>query len=487
MENILIIFCILLICALAAMIFIMRNMMSKIGKPGNNDNEQEELRRRESEKRQIEQLEKLLARQEEAARAQTDLLNKQYETRLEAMQTRQEQQLEAIQLRHEQQLNSLKAEYEQRRQAEEQKSRRELETLRQESANQFQALAASIMKTQTEGLKQQNMEQLEAILRPLSENIDGFRKAVNDTYVQENASRKSLTDQIDRLMKLNESIGSEARNLTSALKGNSKVQGDWGEMILETMLQNAGLEKGIHYVTQLTHDDDGSVLKDDEGKRQRPDVVVNMPDSRRLIIDSKVSLTAFTEYCAEENPERRKQLVKEHLASVKRHIDELAAKKYQNSITGSADHVMMFIPNEGAYIAAVQEDTDLWQYAYTRHVALVSPTHLFSSMRIVSQLWVQDKQNRNTLEIARKGGALYDKVMLYMESMQELGNALEKARTSYDTALTRLATGRGNVAKLSSDLQKLGAKATKVMPPAIAGLMDADTSENDSDKALLTE
>lgn len=139
------------------------------------------------------------------------------------------------------------------------------------------------------------------------------------------------------------------------------------------MLQNAGLERGIHYVTQLTHDDDGSVLKDDDGKRQRPDVVVNMPDSRRLIIDSKVSLTAFAEYCAEEDADRRKKLVREHLASVKRHIDELAAKKYQNNISGSADHVMMFIPNEGAYIAAVQEDTELWQYAYTRHVALVSP------------------------------------------------------------------------------------------------------------------
>lgn len=218
MENILIIFCILLLCALAAMVFVMRNLMKKIDNSTGHNHEQEELRRRESEKRQIEQLEKLLSRQEETARAQTELLNKQYETRIEAMQTRQEQQLEAIQLRHEQQLNSLKAEYEQRRQAEEQKSRRELETLRQESANQFQALAASILKTQTEGLKQQNMEQLEAILRPLSENIDGFRKAVNDTYVQENASRKSLTDQIDRLMKLNESIGSEARNLTSALK-----------------------------------------------------------------------------------------------------------------------------------------------------------------------------------------------------------------------------------------------------------------------------
>lgn len=480
MENILVIFCILLLCALAVMIFILRSLMKKIGKNSENSGEQEEIRRRESEKRQIEQLEKLLSRQEDTARAQTDLLNKQYETRIEAIQTRQEQQLEAIQLRHEQQLNSLKAEYEQRRQAEEQKSRRELETLRQESANQFQALAANIMKAQTEGLKQQNMEQLEAILRPLSENIDGFRKAVNDTYVQENASRKSLTDQIDRLMKLNESIGSEARNLTYALKGNSKVQGDWGEMVLETMLQNAGLEKGIHYVTQPTHDDDGSVLTNDDGRRQRPDVVINMPDSRRLIIDSKVSLTAFTEYCAEDNPGRRKQLAREHIASVKRHIDELAAKKYQDSISGSADHVMMFIPNEGAYIAAVQEDTDLWQYAYSRHVALVSPTHLFSAMRIVSQLWVQDKQNRNTLEIARKGGALYDKVMLYMESMLELGNALDKARSSYDTALTRLATGRGNVARLSSDLQKLGAKATKAMPSAIAGLMETD---NESDKA----
>ena len=199
-----------------------------------------------------------------------------------------------------------------------------------------------------------------------------------------------------------------------------------------------------------------------------------MQDNRKLFIDSKVSLTAFAELCSEEDEARRKTLHANHLASVKRHINELAAKKYQDSINGSADHVMMFIPNEGAYIAAVQQDPELWQYAYTRHVALVSPTHLFSSMRIVSQLWVQDKQNRNTIEIARKGGALYDKVVLFLNSMQEIGAALDKAKDSYETALSRLTTGRGSVTKLSSDLKNLGAKASKNMPESVVSRIDCD-------------
>ena len=385
-----------------------------------------------------------------------------------------ERRMDALQARHEQQFEKIRMEYEQARRFSEQNNEKYMENLRRESTAQFQALASEILKSQSAGLKEQNAEHIEALLRPLAENIEGFRKAVTDSYVQENASRKSLTDQIDRLMKLNESIGTEARNLTSALKGNSKVQGDWGEMILETMLENAGLERGIHFEAQVTRSSDGRSIQDEEGHRQRPDIVVNMPDNRKLVIDSKVSLTAFAELCSEEDEARRKTLHANHLASVKRHINELAAKKYQDSINGSADHVMMFIPNEGAYIAAVQQDPELWLYAYTRHVALVSPTHLFSSMRIVSQLWVQDKQNRNTIEIARKGGALYDKVVLFLNSMQEIGAALDKAKDSYETALSRLTTGRGSVTKLSSDLKNLGAKASKNMPESVVSRIDCD-------------
>lgn len=439
--------------------------------------------RLQAERRMTEMMDNLARRHEEALRRQTDQLNRQYETRLEAMQTRHEQQMAALQSRHDQQLAAMKAEYDRQRAEAEQKTRREADDLRRESTAQFKALAAEILKSQTDGLKEQNVEQIEALLKPLAENLEGFRKAVTDSYVQENASRQSLTDQIDRLMKLNESIGAEARNLTTALKGNSKVQGDWGEMILETMLENAGLERGIHFDVQLTRDVGGNQLKDEDGRRQRPDVVVNLPDSRKLIIDSKVSLTAFADYCAEEDGKRKEQLLHAHIASVRRHIDELAGKKYQNTLSGSADHVMMFIPNEGAYLLAVKEDSELWQYAYNRHVALVSPTHLFSSMRIVSQLWIQDKQNRNTLDIARKGGALYDKVMLFLGAMQDLGNTLDKARDTYDTALSRLTTGRGSVTRLSEDMKKLGAKATKTMPASIVKRLETDENQLISENA----
>ncbi len=332
-------------------------------------------------------------------------------------------------------------------------SGRRAEEMQRESTAHFKAIAADLLRTQAQELREANSRQMDAILRPLSQNLNDFRRTVNDCYVQENASRKSLSDQVERLMRLNESIGTEARNLSSALKGNSKVQGDWGEMVLTTLLEQAGLHEGIHFLTQATRDDLGHTLRDREGHLQRPDVIVNLPEGRKIIIDSKTSLTAYADLCATQDEATRTARTRDHLRSMRSHIDELAAKRYDKTVAGSADYVMMFVPNEGAYIAAQQAEPELWQYAFRKGVAIVSPTHLFSVMQIISQLWVQDKQNRHTLEIARKGGALYDKVMLFMQSFEEVGNALDKARDSYDTALSRLATGKGNLAKMSRDLR----------------------------------
>ena len=333
-------------------------------------------------------------------------------------------------------------------------------------------MSAELLAKQTTGLKEANTEQLQAIIGPFVTNIQEFKKAVNEAYVSENAGRKSLADQITRLMELNQNIGTEARNLTSALKGNSKVQGDWGEMILETMLENAGLTRGVHFEVQLTRDDDGSSLSDGAGHRLRPDVVVYMPDNRRIVIDSKVSLTAFVDLTAAEDEATRADAVKRHLASVKAHIDELGSKRYQDAIKGSAEQVMMFIPIEGAYLAAVQADPNLWQYAYAKKVAIVSPTHLFSSMQIVSQLWVQDKQNRNTIEIARLGGTLCDKVELFTESMDQLRTAIKNASNAYDEAEKRLLTGKGNAVSTAQKLQKLGATAKKTFPVRISEIAE---------------
>lgn len=371
----------------------------------------------------------------EAANRQIDLLNQQHARQMEALATQYEKQNEA---------------------------------LRQEMMLQFNVLASDVLRKNSESLKSANSEQIDALLRPLKENIESFKKTISEGYVKETSSRKLLEVQIERLVKLNETIGEEARNLTSALKGNSKVQGDWGEMILETLLENAGLERGINFETQLTRDSGGNVLKNDEGKMLRPDVLIKLPDNHSIIVDSKVSLTAFVDYCNAEDENVRIVAGKKHLQSVYAHIDELHAKMYQNNLKGAADYVMMFIPNESAYIVAVQLDINLWKYAYERGVIIVSPTHLFSVMSIVSQLWRQDKQNRNAMLIAERGGKLYDKLVLFMESFEKVGKSIDDAMTSYNKSFNQLRTGKGNVLRQAEDMKALGAKASKSLPERLS-------------------
>lgn len=366
-------------------------------------------------------------------------------------------QIDLLTRQHARQIEMLTAKYEQQNEA-----------LRQEMMLQFNVLASDVLKRNSESLKEANSEQIDALLRPLKENIESFKKTISEGYVKESSSRKLLEVQIERLVKLNETIGEEARNLTSALKGNSKVQGDWGEMILETLLENAGLERGINFETQLTRDSGGNVLKNDEGKLLRPDVLIKLPDNHSIIVDSKVSLTAFVDYCNAEDENVRIVAGKKHLQSVYAHIDELYAKMYQNNLKGAADYVMMFIPNESAYIAAVQLDINLWKYAYERGVIIVSPTHLFSVMSIVSQLWRQDKQNRNAMLIAERGGKLYDKLVLFMDSFEKVGKSIDDAMTSYNKSFNQLRTGKGNVLRQAEDMKALGAKASKSLPERLS-------------------
>ena len=366
-------------------------------------------------------------------------------------------QIDLLTRQHAQQMEMLTAKYE-----------KQNESLRREMMLQFNVLASDVLKRNSESLKEANSEQIDALLRPLKENIESFKKTISEGYVKESSSRKLLEVQIERLVKLNETIGEEARNLTSALKGNSKVQGDWGEMILETLLENAGLERGINFETQLTRDSGGNVLKNDEGKLLRPDVLIKLPDNHSIIVDSKVSLTAFVDYCNAEDENVRIVAGKKHLQSVYAHIDELYAKMYQNNLKGAADYVMMFIPNESAYIAAVQLDINLWKYAYERGVIIVSPTHLFSVMSIVSQLWRQDKQNRNAMMIAERGGKLYDKLVLFMDSFEKVGKSIDDAMTSYNKSFNQLRTGKGNVLRQAEDMKALGAKASKSLPERLS-------------------
>lgn len=345
----------------------------------------------------------------------------------------------------------------------------EKERLARESEERFKNLANDILADNSRRFKEANESRLAEILTPLRENIEQFKRSISDAYSNEARERFSLQKSLKELVELNRSIGKEAQDLTSALRGNSKVQGDWGEMILENILEKSGLRKGHEFVVQQTLDDDGKTLRDENGNGLRPDVVVYYPDERCIVIDSKVSLTAYTDYANAENDDDRATYGKRHLQSVRAHIVELSAKKYQDYIgRGKTDFVMMFIPNEGAYIAAMQLDNTLWQEAYERRVLLVSPTHLFSALRLISQLWSHDKQTRNAVEIAKAAGAMVDKFVNFTKDMSNIEKSLTKTREAYDDAMKKLCSGQGNLVARAEKLRELGAKAEKQLSAEIA-------------------
>lgn len=381
---------------------------------------------------------------------------KDAELRLATQRSEMEQRLQQQQQEMEQRLKQQQRDMEER-------LARQSEQAAQQSQLQFQNLAAEALRRQSESLKSQNKEEFAAALEPVKTKLAEFSKAVNESYVKETADRKSLSDQIERLMKLNSDIGQEARNLTTALKGDSKVQGDWGEMVLQTLLESAGMVEGENFFTQVTRDDADRTLRDEDGNLLRPDVVVNLPDNHKIVIDSKVSLKAYTEYMSASDESCRNEAARRHIASVTSHINELGDKKYQTHIKKAADHVMMFIPNEGAYYAAMQIKPDLWKYAYDRNVVMISPTHLFSVMQIVAQLWKQDLQNKYALDIAKAGGELYDKFVDFYNNMQKVEKSLQDVVKNFDRCRQDAENRVGIMAK-AKKLRELGASATKNLP-----------------------
>ncbi|MDY5018893.1 MAG: DNA recombination protein RmuC, partial [Sodaliphilus sp.] len=273
----------------------------------------------------------------------------------------------------------------------------------------------------------------------------------------------ALKQQIKDLSDMNRNIGQEAKELTLALRGDSKVQGDWGEMVLKQILDMSGLQEGVNYETQMTREADGSVLKGEDGGRLRPDVVFFMPDNKRLVIDSKTSLTAYVEYVNAADEASRAEALRRHLASVRKHVDELANKKYQ-TIKDSADFVMMFVPNEPAYMLAMSGDASLWEYAYKRQVVMVSPTHLISVVKLISQLWARDRQSKNAIAIADEAGKMYDKLVGFLADMEQVGKAIDGAQKAHAEALKKLSEGKGNLIGRANKIKDLGAKATKLLP-----------------------
>lgn len=335
--------------------------------------------------------------------------------------------------------------------------------LQQEAEANFKNLANDIFDDKTKKFKELNESRLNEILTPLKEQISKFENTIHDNTKNETKDREALREHIKLLMELNKTIGKEAKELTNALKGNSKTQGDWGEMILCDILDNCGLQEGLHYTVQQTTDEFGNRLTDSNGQTVRPDVVVKFPQDKSIIIDSKVSLTSYVDFCNEEDNDKKKQYLDKHITSVKRHIDELKGQKYQKAIKNSADFIMMFIPNEGAYIAAMQSDNTLWKYAYDNHVVIISPTHLVSVLKLVDQLWQHDKQTKNALKIAEETGRLYDKFAGFIDDMKAIDKSLNSTRTAYDGAMKKLTTGTGNILKRISDIKELGAKTSKTL------------------------
>lgn len=341
-------------------------------------------------------------------------------------------------------------------------------SVREETKAQFKSLAADIFSSQSEKFKEANETRLSEILNPLKEDIKDFKRRVDDTYMNSSKERTLLGEQMKRLMELNMSIGKEARDLTEALSGNTKVQGDWGEMVLETILVKSGLVEGENYFVQRTKNDDGTQIKNDDNGRLRPDVVVALPDKKCIVIDSKVSLTAYVNYINADNEDDRQRFGKAHLLSVRSHLKELETKRYQDFVgvgnDDRIDYVLMFIPNEHAYMAAMTLDNNLWMEAYEKRVVIISPAHVISTLRLIVQLWTRDKQTKNALKIAEEGGKLYDKFVGFVNDMQTVEQSLGKASEAYASAMSKLHTGRGCIVSKVENLKKLGAKTSKTLP-----------------------
>jgi len=331
----------------------------------------------------------------------------------------------------------------------------DLENLNEKFAHEFKNLANEIFEEKSRKFTDQNKTNITEILSPLKERITEFQKKVEDTNKDGAERNASLIQQIKHLSDLNKQITKEAENLTKALKGDSKAQGNWGEVVLERILEKSGLGKGREYETQVSE-------TSEEGKRFQPDVVVKLPDNKNIIIDSKVSLVAYERCANADNEADQLSNLKLHITSIRAHIKGLSDKNYQNlyGIEG-LDFVLLFIPIEPAFTLAVQKDPELFNDAYAKNIVIVSPTTLIATLRTISSIWKQEYQNKNAIEIARQSGSLYDKFVAFTEDLIKVGDSLKTTKKNYDGAMNKLSDGTGNLIKRTEDIKKLGAKASK--------------------------
>lgn len=354
--------------------------------------------------------------------------------------------------------------------------KQELENIGEKFRAEFRNLAQGILEEKSEKFTQLNEIKIKAILDPLKNQLGEFKQKVEETYDKESKERFSLEKEVKNLIAMSQVVSQEANNLSTALKGNNKMQGNWGEMILESLLENSGLTKDREYfVQEYIRDNAGNVIKDENGKGLQPDITICYPDQRKVIIDSKVSLVAWDAFIACDDKDGQDSCLQEHTKSLRQHIDGLSRKNYPK-YAFALDYVLLFVPIESAFLQAVKTDIQLWKYAYDKKILLVSPTNLFAVLKIIADLWKVEQQNKNAIEIADKAGAMYDKFAGFIDNMEGLGKKLGDAQESYNAAFKQLATGRGNIVGRMEELKKMGANAAKQLPDRI--LLDLNSTEN---------
>ena len=335
--------------------------------------------------------------------------------------------------------------------------------------SQFKNLANEILEDKSKRFTEQNVASLDALLKPLQTKLSEFKEQVNTSYGNEARERFALKSEIERLANLNLRMSDETRSLTQALKGDSKVQGNWGELVLESILESSGLRKGEEYLVQDSH-------TQTDGSRLQPDVVVKLPEGRSLVVDSKVSITAYSRYAEATDPTISAQELAAHIQSLRQHIQGLSSKNYSSLYgIGSVDFVLMFVPIEPAFLLALKTAPNLYQEALAKNIVLVCPSTLMATLRTVAHLWRQDHQNRNALEIAKQCGTLYDKFVGFVDDLEKLGQRLDQAQTSYHDAFNKLKSGKGNLIRTAERVRELGVKPSKnLSAPLIESLTDSE-------------
>ena len=350
----------------------------------------------------------------------------------------------------------------------------EVNELQEKFTKEFENLANKILEEKTQKFTEQNKENLKNILSPLQDKIQHFEKKVEDTHKESIDYHAALRQQIVSLSEMNAQMSKETINLTKALKGDSKMQGNWGELVLERVLEKSGLEKGREYEVQ-------QAFTSEEGNKILPDVIINLPDGKKMVVDSKVSLTAYERYVNEEDDVQKNIYLKEHVNSVKRHVEQLSDKRYQDIYQmESPDFVLLFIPIEPAFALALQEDLNLYNKAFEKNIVIVTPSTLLATLRTIDSMWTNQKQQENAIEIARQAGALYDKFEGFVSDLIKIGKKMDEAKIEYSSAMNKLTEGKGNLVTSAEKLKKMGAKAKKALPEAIL-----KRAENDDD--LVTE